>query len=77
MHPKIIHLWEAPKYILVKSKFLELLFRKKQVLRDTLWKIWRIQIQIYPETSFELKYGAFSLKNKIRAHGLGLVVQLS
>ena len=50
---------------------------KKQLLRDTLGDIWRIQIQMYPQTSYEPKYGAFTMKNKVSAHGLGLVVQLS
>ena len=40
-------------------------------------EIWRIQIQIYPKTNVELKYGAFYLKNKVSAYRLGLVVQLS
>ena len=52
-------------------------FSKKQVLRDTFGEIWRIQIQMYPKTYEELKYGAFTLKNKVSAHKLGLVVQLS
>ena len=52
-------------------------FDKKQVLRGTFEEIWRIQIQIYPQTSIEPKYGAFYLTNKVSAHGLGLLVQLS
>ena len=49
----------------------------KKVLRGTFGEIWRIQIQIYLKTNVELKYGACYLKNKVRAHRLGLVVQLS
>ena len=49
---------------LVKSIYLEVLLEK----------IWRIQIQMLPQTSFEPIYGAFTLKNKIIAHGLGLIV---
>jgi hypothetical protein len=52
-------------------------FGKIQVLRDNVEKIWRIQIQIYPQTSIEPKYGEFYLKNKASAHGLVLLVQLS
>ena len=50
---------------------------KKQVLRGTFGEIWRIQIQIYPQTSIESKDGAFYLKDKVSAHGLVLLVQLS
>ena len=57
--------------------FLTTLVKKKQVLRGTFGEIWRIQIQMYPQTPIEPKYGAFNLKNKVSAHGLGLVVQLS
>ena len=49
----------------------------KKVLRGTFRKIRQIQIQIYPQTSIETKYGAFSLKNKVRAPGLVLLFQLS
>jgi hypothetical protein len=52
-------------------------FGKKQVLRGNFGEIWRIQIQIYPQISIEPRYGAFSLTNKVNAHGLGLLVQLS
>ena len=52
-------------------------FGKKQELRGTFGEIWHIQIQIYPQTSIEPKYGAFYLKNKVSAHGLVLLVQLS
>ena len=51
-------------------------FDAKQVLRGNLRKILRIQIQLYPQTSFEPKYESFNLKNKVTAHGLGLVFQL-
>ena len=50
---------------------------KKKILRGTFWKIWHIQIQIYPQTYIESKYGAFYLKNEVSAHGLVLLVQLS
>ena len=40
-------------------------------------KIWRIQIQMYPKTDYEQKYGACYLKNEVSAHRLVLVVQLS
>ena len=43
---------------------------KKNVLRGTYGKIWRIQIKMCPQTSFEPEYGAFNLKNKVSAHGL-------
>ena len=39
-------------------------FGKNQVLRSTFGEIWRIQIQMYPQSSFEPKYGAFNLKKK-------------
>ena len=67
----MIHCCEAPRSML--SNY----FGKKKVLRGTFGEIWRIQIQMYPQTSFEPKYGAFNLKNKVSAHGLGLIVQLS
>ena len=34
--------------------------KKKQVLRDSFGKIWRIQSKMYPQTSIELRYGAFN-----------------
>ena len=71
MDPKMIHCCEAFKSML--SNY----FCKRQVLRGTFGEIWRIQIQIYPKTYVELKYGACYLKNKVSAHRLGLVVQLS
>ena len=71
LHPKMIHCCEAPRYMLPNY------FVKKQVLRCTFGDIWRIQIQMYLLTSFKPKYGAFNLKNGVRAHELGLVVQLS
>ena len=52
-------------------------FGKKQILRSNLGEIWRIQVQMYLQTYFNPKYGEFNLKNKVSAHGLGLVVQLS
>ena len=67
----MIHCCEAPTSIL--SNY----FCKKQVLRGTFGEIWRIQIQMYPKTYFELKYGAYYLKSEVSAHRLGLVVQLS
>ena len=48
-----------------------------KILRGTFWEIRRIQIQIYPQTSIEPKYGAFYLKDEVSAHGLVLLVQLS
>ena len=52
-------------------------FGKKQVLRGTFGEIWRIQIQIYPETFIEPRYGAFYLTDEVSAYGLELLVQLS
>ena len=52
-------------------------FCKKHVLRGTFLTNWRIQIQIYPQTPTEPKYGAFYFNNKVSAHGLVLLVQLS
>ena len=71
MHQKMLHYCEAPRSML--SNY----FCTKQVLRGTFGEIWRIQIQIYPKTYVELKYGAFYLNNEVSAHRLGLVVQLS
>ena len=71
LNPKITHCCEAPRCIL--SNY----FGKKQVLKGTFGEIWHIQIQIYPQTSIEPKYGAFCLTNEVSAHGLGLLVQLS
>ena len=71
LHPKIIHCCEAPRSML--SNY----FSKQQVLKDTFGEIWHIQIQMYPKTYVELKYGACYLKNKVSTHKLGLVVQLS
>ena len=67
------HCCEAPRTML--SNY----FGEKYVLRlrGTVGDIWRIQIQMYPQTSIEPKYGAFNLKNKVSAHGLGLIIQLS
>ena len=54
-------------------------FCTKQTLICSLFlgKLWRIQIQIYPETHIEPKYGAFYWNNKVRVHGLVLLVQVS
>ena len=71
LNPKITHCREAPRAML--SNF----FGKKQVLRGAFGEIWHIQIQIYPQTSIEPKYGAFYLTHKVSAHRLGLLVQLS
>ena len=67
----MIHCCEAPRSML--SNY----FGKKQVLRGTFGEMWRIQIQIYLKTYVELIFGACYLKNKVNAHRLGLVVQLS
>ena len=67
----MIHCCEAPRSI------ISIYFCKKQVLRGTFGEIWRIHIQMYPKTYVELKYSACNLKNKVSAHRLGLVVQLS
>ena len=50
-------------------------FGKTEVIRETFGEIWRIQIQMYPQTSIEPRYGAYNLKNKVSANGLGLLVQ--
>ena len=52
LHPKILHCYEAPRSML--SNY----FCKKQVLNGTFGEIWHIQIQMYPKTYDELKYGA-------------------
>ena len=62
---------EAPRSML--SNYIG----KKQVLRGTFGEIWRIQIQIYHQTTIEPKDGAFYLKDKVSVHGLVLLVQLS
>ena len=67
----MLHCCEAPRSML--SNY----FGKKPVLRGTFGEIRRIQIQIYPQNYVEPKYGEFNLKNKVSAHGLGLVVKLS
>ena len=71
LHLKILYCCEAHRSMLFNY------LCKKPVLRGTFGEIWRIQIQIYPKTYVELKYGACYLKNKVSAHSLGLVVQLS
>ena len=65
------HCCEAPRSML--SNY----FDRIQVLRDNFGDTWRIQIQMYPQNSIEPKYGEFYLKNKVSAHGLVLLVQLS
>ena len=67
----MLHYCEAPRSML--SNY----FCKKQVLRGTFGEIWHIQVQIYPKAYVELKCGACYLNNKVSAHRLGLVVQLS
>ena len=67
----MLHSCEAPRSML--SNY----FSKKQVFRGTFGEIWRIQIKMYPKTYVELKNGACYLKNKVSAHRLGLVIQLS
>ena len=62
----MIHCCEAP--ISMLSNY----FGKKQVLRGIFRAIWCIQTQMYAQNSFEPKYGAFYLKNKLSAHGLVL-----
>ena len=49
LNPKITHCCEAPRSM--PSNY----FGKKEVIRGTFWEIWRIQIQIYPQTSIEQK----------------------
>ena len=71
LHQKIIHCYEAPRSM-ISNYFCE-----KQVLRGTFGESWNIQIQIYPKTDVEFKYGASNFKNEVSAHRLGLVVQLS
>ena len=61
---------EAPRFML--SNY----FGQKQVHTSTFGEIWRIQIQMYPPTSLEPKYGAFNLMNEVSAHGIVLLVQL-
>ena len=58
LYPKILHCCEAPRSMI--SNY----FDKKQVLKGTFGEIWRIQIQMYPQTSFNPKYGAFNLKTR-------------
>ena len=70
MHPKITPFCESPWYML--SNY----FGNNQVLRGNFVEIWHIQIQIYPQTSFEPKYCAFNLKRKVSFHGVWLVAPL-
>ena len=67
----MIYCCEAPRSML--SNY----FCKKQVLRGTFGEMWSIQMQSYPKTYVELKYGACYLKSEVGAHRLGLVVQQS
>ena len=71
LNPQITHCCEAPRSMLCNY------FGKIQALRDNFWEIWHIQIQMYPQTSIEPKYGEFYLKNQVSVHGLVLLVQLS
>ena len=66
-HPNMAHCCEA----------LSNYFCTTQVVRGTFWEIWRIEIQIYPKTFTEPKYGIFYLKNKVRVRLQSLLVQLS
>ena len=61
----------------LNASFLNTLVEKKLVLQGTFGEIWRIQIQLYPQTSFEAKFGSFNFTNKVSAYGLGLVAQLN
>ena len=70
-HPKMTYCCEALKSMLSNNFFTT------QVLRGIFWKIWRIQIQIYIQTSIETKYGAFYLKNKFSVPLQSLLVKLS
>ena len=63
-------------YIAVKHLDLYFLTFKKKVLMCTFREMWCIQIQMYPKTFIEPKYGAFNLRNKVSSHGLGLLLQL-
>ena len=67
----MLHCCEAPRSMI--SNY----FCKKQVLRGTFGEILCIQMQKYPKTYIELKYGACYLNNEVSAHRLGLVVHLS
>ena len=58
----MIHCGEAPKFML--SKY----FGKKKLLRGTFGEILLIQIQLFPQTSFEAKLGSFNFKNEVSAH---------
>ena len=71
LHPISKYSCEVHKYML--SNY----FCEKLVLRGTFGKVWRIHIQIYPQTLMKSKYGAFYLNNEVRVHGLALLVQLS
>ena len=43
---------------------------KEHVLGGALWKIWRIQIEIYPQSYIEPNHSAYNLKNKVCVRGL-------
>ena len=62
LHSKMINFYEA-----LKSK-LSNYFGKKGVLTDIFGRVLCIQIQMYPQTSLEPKYGEFNSKNIVSAH---------
>ena len=66
-----------PKNVSKIECYLSKNHQDKKGLEGIFWKIWRIQVQIYPKTYIEPKYGAFYLKNKVSARGLVSLVQLS
>ena len=49
----------------------------KQELRGTFGANWHIYTQMYNQNSFEPKYGAFYLNNKVSAHVLVLLMKRS
>ena len=57
LHPEMMHCCEAARSML--SNY----FCEKQVLKGTFGEIWGIQIQMFPKTDVELKYGASNLNN--------------
>ena len=67
----MIHCYEAPRSLLPnyfdQSKYLEVLLGKSGAYKS----------KFYPKPYVELKYGACILKNKVSAHSLGLLVQLT
>ena len=54
----MIHCGETPKCMLSKYSG-----KKKLGLKGTFGEIWHIQIQLFPQTSFEAKFGSSNLKN--------------